>query len=614
VDPVPGLAYTPRSTFHDRFKIGEPQTANGKITEKECDQCRERILRLERELERILLKTSRGGTGSFKSDLDNRLFQWDSAENLTAEYEVFAPPPIQPLDGGCPGRLLDSYNILTHRIDVLNPPELYGGKLYSPITILNRIQLDLTEEISRRLRSKVGPVRMQGFSKLVEERLRNALNELETYDLGVSEREKARIALISTYHSLNMTKVLPYLLDDEVEEIFLDTPKTTLFIDHRRWGRCTTSTKLTDSEMKTLETRVRIESGLRLDLSNPSIKTDLITKDFRARLSIDIAPLAIGGFSLDIRKLRKREFTLPELIKNRTLSSIAAAYLFFLLSRQRNITVIGEPGSGKTTLINSLDLLTPKNWRKITIEDTIESVEQTRYGKHQTRFKVHPFESKTEYLRSKSSEIIKLLHRTPDWIYLGEIQTAEHTKAMFHALSAGLRGLQTTHAASPKEAVHRWIAHHGIPPTCLNDLDIIVHIKRLNSEREKPRRVVQICEIEAKVGKPLEASNHAITLPDISIHSIFAWNPEDQKLMLVGDPWSSHTVKKIRDYEKIDKRTFEVELGVYKAILEHLSERETFEIEKTIDVFHIVNTIRERGELFRSKSQEMLHNMIESVG
>ncbi len=613
VDPVLGFAYTPGFVFHDRLAIDNTIKADEKNARMQCNQCTSVIMKLKRELEKILFKKFRDRPESLKPKLDNRPSQWSQTDTLTAEYEIFAPPPIQLVDRELSGRLLDSYKILTHRVDIIDPIPLYGERFYCPNVTLNGFELDLAEEISRKLRSRVGQVRAQSFSELVEERFHNALYDLETHGLKVSEGEKARIALISTYHSLNMTKVLPYLLDDKVEEIFLDNPETELFIDHRKWGRCSTSTKLTACEVKTLKTRVRIESGLRLDLSNPSIKTDLITKDFRTRFSIDIAPLAAGGFSLDIRKLRKREFTLPELIKNRTLTPIAAAYLFFLLSRQRNITVIGEPGSGKTTLINALDLLTPKSWRKITIEDTIESVDQTKYGKHQTRFKVHPFESRTKYLRSKESEIIKLLHRAPDWIYLGEIQTSEHTKAMFHALSAGLRGLQTTHAASPKEAVHRWVSHHGIPLTCLNDLDTIVHIKKLNFGEEKSRRVVQICEIGANTMNHPRTTNHTFTLSDISICSIFAWNPEKQRLMLINDPWNSRTVGKIRDYEKIDKRSFEVELKLYKTIFEHLSERETFEIEKNVEIFHRVNILRERGELFRSQNEETLHNMIESL-
>jgi hypothetical protein len=249
--------------------------------------------------------------------------------------------------------------------------------------------------------------------------------------------------------------------------------------------------------------------------------------------------------------------------------------------------------------------MTPRDWRKITIEDTIESVDQTKYGKHQTRLKVHPFESRTDYLRTKSSEIIKLLHRAPDWIYLGEIQTPEHTRAMFHAFSAGLRGLQTTHAASPEEAVHRWIAHHGIPPICLNDLDVIVHIKKLDLQRENPRRVVQICEAELNPARSSDKSKEN-PYPEVSIHSIFAWNPDEQRLMLVGDLWSSRAVQKIRRYEKIDKRAFEAEIETYKRVLEYLSEREVFDIEKNIEIFHLINLLRERGELPRFQGPEIM--------
>lgn len=612
IDPIPGLAYTSECRFRGRFRLGNRGT-NDEKPKMLCDKCKSNLSRLEKELEKILFKRTicRSELSEASSHTDPKRQTTPSSQLI--KKEDVTPSPIQLFESGFSGRLLDSYEIPTHRIEILDPITPSKERLYYPVKTLNRLELDLAEEISRRLRSTAGGKRIQSFSELLKERINRATSMLKTFDLDLTEKCRHRISLISTYHSLNMMKMLPYLLDDEVEEIFLDTIDTKFYIDHRKWGRCATPTGLTISETKTLETRIRTESGLRLDRSSPSIKTDIITRDFRARFSVDIAPLATGGFSLDIRKLRRTEFTLPELIKNGTLPSIAAAYLFFLLSRRRNITVIGEPGSGKTTLINSLDLLTPKKWRKITIEDTIESVDQTRYGKHQTRFKVHPFESRTEYLRNKSSEIVKLLHRAPDWIYLGEIQTPEHTRAMFHALSAGLRGLQTTHAATPKEAVHRWVAHHDIPPICLNDLDTIIHIKKLDFREKTPRRVVQICEVDVAAIESSEKRDRDLTLPDISIRNIFAWNPKDQMLMPVGDPWNSLTVQKIRDYEKIDKTSFEVEIETYKRLLEHLTEKEVFEVERNVELFHQVNVLRERGELFRFHGLEKLHRTIEEV-
>ncbi len=108
-------------------------------------------------------------------------------------------------------------------------------------------------------------------------------------------------------------------------------------------------------------------------------------------------------------------------------------------------------------------------------------------GYHQMKLKVDPFERGAEGSRTKSMEITKILHRSPDVVILGEIQSEEHSKAFFHALSAGVRGLQTFHASSTTQAVRRWREMHGISKTNLLDLDVLVQMgrpDRLGSRRQ----------------------------------------------------------------------------------------------------------------------------------
>jgi len=182
------------------------------------------------------------------------------------------------------------------------------------------------------------------FQELVETRIDEAKALLKTGNPALSEVETHILAQLIAYRSMNLMKTMPFLLDENVDEIFLDNPHGFLYVDHRNWGRCLTNVQLPKNEISALKTRLRAESGLRLDAMSPSLKTELLTKEFQARFSIDIPPLSVDGLHLDIRKLRRKYFTIPELISNGTLTSKAAAYLYFCLIRKRNITVIGEPG------------------------------------------------------------------------------------------------------------------------------------------------------------------------------------------------------------------------------------------------------------------------------
>ncbi|MFX1461704.1 MAG: ATPase, T2SS/T4P/T4SS family, partial [Promethearchaeota archaeon] len=187
-------------------------------------------------------------------------------------------------------------------------------------------------------------------------------------------------------------------------------------MNHQKFGRCRTGLNLNSKQIERVKTLFRLYSGKRLDFTNPTIKFVIKNKYFYCRFAIDIEPIQINNFALDIRKLNKNVLTIQDLLKKRTLDPSIAAFLYFSILRRKNITVTGETDTGKTTLINALDFLTPKEFRKIYVEDITESLNQYEYGKHQLKYMVDPSEESLIERYSKSNQIKTLLHRTPDLI------------------------------------------------------------------------------------------------------------------------------------------------------------------------------------------------------
>ncbi len=90
---------------------------------------------------------------------------------------------------------------------------------------------------------------------------------------------------------------------------------------------------------------------------------------------------------------------------------------------------------------------------------------------------------------------MKLLHRSPDWIYLGEIQSREHTQAMFEALNAGLKGIQTAHADTIEKILRRWENLHNIDFSDFLSLDVIIIIQREITRNSFIRKISEVYEV-----------------------------------------------------------------------------------------------------------------------
>lgn len=413
------------------------------------------------------------------------------------------------------------------------------------------------------------------FSEMVPlEELMNVYKEEVSIFLDLkykfSRREKEEVAYITVLHKLNLEKVFPLLVDDFIEEIFLDSPDEKIYINHQKFGRCRTEIKFDLNDIERLKTFLRIYSGKRLDYSNPSIKVVLKNKYFYCRFAIDVGPLQVNNFALDIRKLNKNILTIQDLLKNGTLNPAIASFLYFLILRRVNITVTGETDTGKTTLINALDLLTPKEFRKIYVENVIESLNQSKYDRHQLKYQVDSLQDQLNHKLSKQTQIKNLLHRTPDIIYLGEILTKNEAEALFHCLAAGLRGFQTIHSNNINSLINRIIYHFNIDKTCLRDLGLIVLMKK---NREK-RFVDSITEIDDNLNGRGEIYN-----------ILFKHDPHTKKWNTLRDLYDSNIVKSLRKYEDLQKDKFEILFSIYQDVFDTLQKIEKLEITKLIEFF-----------------------------
>jgi len=301
-------------------------------------------------------------------------------------------------------------------------------------------------------------------------------------------RESLRDVVVFLVLKLFHVEVLfPILSDIMVNEIFIDGADQRIYIDHALLGRVDTEIKLNAKQLEKLLLFIKIYGDVLIAGINPSAKIDLRINDQGLRISIDMDRR--GRKSIAIRKLS----SLPPFFSfiydrhTRKLLSLVIS----LLPLRPNIVIFGETGTGKTTLAGTLLSVIPHLWRIITIEDVLEIPDKLIKDKRIIRIPVPTFETRlvipknrSKTMGSKEVEIIKLLHRSPDFCFVSEIQDKSDTKAIFHAFAAGIKGIATTHAGDIYGLLNRWIGIYSIPPEWIYLIDILVSmVKKLYRNR-----------------------------------------------------------------------------------------------------------------------------------
>ncbi len=302
------------------------------------------------------------------------------------------------------------------------------------------------------------------------------------------------------WNTVGLMEIYVLLLDPEVSEIMASNLGLPLVITHRVHGRCKTNILFTEELWKSLKSRAEFDTGETLSPISPALKAGFETEIGSIRVSMQMPPLAVDGPAFSIRRLPVVTISMERLIRDEQVTKGQAEYLLEKVTSRANIVIAGEPGSGKTTLANALLMETDPTWRLIIIEDAKEVRFDNERFPLLTRFSMPSVGSDKRYAQ-RANEIARLLHRSPDYVFLGEIQNKEDTVAAMEAFAAGIRGMATTHGHNLDGLLARWELSHGMSHDLLQVIDIVVITKRRIVDGRSELRVEGIYSLVLKDGR-----------------------------------------------------------------------------------------------------------------
>lgn len=293
----------------------------------------------------------------------------------------------------------------------------------------------------------------------------------------------------------------PLLNDTAVSEVMVNGPET-VYVE--RNGRLCKSDVAFDDDDHVLRIIDRIISplGRRIDRRFPMVDARLPDG---SRVNALIAPCALDGPTITIRKFTKDKLTVRDLIRFGSLTPEMAEFLEACVRSRLNIIVSGGTSSGKTTLLNVLSSFIPEDERIITIED---SAELQLHQEHVVRAETKPVDVDGTGEVPIRQLVRNALRMRPDRIVVGEVRGGEALD-MLQAMNTGHDGsLTTIHANSPRDTIARLetlvlMAGMDLPLNVVRSqitsaVDLIVQQARL---RDGSRKVIGITEVQGMEGE-----------------------------------------------------------------------------------------------------------------
>ncbi len=362
-----------------------------------------------------------------------------------------------------------------------------------PADKLVELSLQITDRMLASLGSGAQLDRTTDSERMLQERFANYYRQ---------SGETLTEAQIKELYQMVLTEIFGFgpiqkLLDEEgISEVMVNGPKT-IYAERKGKIVLTDVHFHNDDHVLKIIDRIIRPLGRRVDRKWPMVDARLPDG---SRVNAIIAPCAIDGPTITIRKFSKNKLQIDDLIKFGSMTREMADFLKACVVSKLNVVVSGGTGSGKTTLLNVLSNFIPPEDRIVTIEDSAE----LRLGQeHVVRLESKPAELDGTGRVAIRDLVINSLRMRPERIVIGECRGGEAFD-MLQAMNTGHDGsLTTLHANTPRDSISRletmcMMAGMDMPVDVIraqiaSAVHVIVQQTRL---RDGTRRVSYITEVQ----------------------------------------------------------------------------------------------------------------------
>ena len=330
----------------------------------------------------------------------------------------------------------------------------------------------------------------------LEQRVKATLQEvLGTEDTPLSTADRTRVAQEVSDEILGHGPIEPLLRDTTITEIMVNGPDQ-IYIERDGKIESVEATFTSEAHLRRTIEKIVTRVGRRIDEASPMVDARL---QDGSRVNAVIAPVALDGSLLTIRKFAADPFTDKDLIAFGTLTPQVRDVLEACVRGKVSMVVSGGTGTGKTTFLNVMSGFIPEDERIITVEDAAEL--QLRQ-EHVLRMESRPPNIEGRGVISIRDLVRNALRMRPDRIIVGEVRDGAALD-MLQAMNTGHEGyLTTVHANSPRDSLSRLetmvlMAGVELPVRAIREqvasaIELVVQLERMH---DGSRRVVALSEV-----------------------------------------------------------------------------------------------------------------------